>query len=228
MEKAQSLLKRKPYSMEVQVDTYSPKNESNTFSCNSFWLVAEQKAVVDLGSLQIAKRLPLDEACCIIITHVHPDHTAALAQVSLPDTTTVLMHSADAEAIGTWTWAAPKFGARTLQFHVDRFVRDGETIDLGDSVLRVIHTPGHTCGSICLYEADSKSLFSGDTVFPNGGIGRTDLPGGSSQDLIRSISKLAKLDVRVLYPGHGRVTTSNVNEQIKRSLNFAKAIGGSG
>jgi glyoxylase-like metal-dependent hydrolase (beta-lactamase superfamily II) len=228
--KAQSLLKRKPYSLEVQVDTYSPLNEGSTFPLvsNTFWLVAEQKAVVDLGSLQIAQRLPLDEACCIIITHAHPDHIAALGRVSLLDTTAVLMHAADAEAIGTWTAAAPIFGASTLQFHVDQLLGDGQTIDLGDSVLRVIHTPGHTLGSICLYEADSKSLFSGDTVFPHGGIGRTDLPGGSSQDLIRSISKLAKLDVRVLYPGHGKVTTSNVNEQIKQSLNFAKAIGGLG
>lgn len=81
---------------------------------------------------------------------------------------------------------------------------DGAKIDLGDSTLRVIHTPGHTPGSICLYEAQSKSLFSGDTVFPYGSVGRTDLPGGSSRDLIRSISRLVKLDVSVLYPGHGR------------------------
>lgn len=207
----------------MQVDTYSRLNESNTF-----WLVAKEKAVVDLGSLTIAKQLPLGEACCIIITHWHYDHTAALDQVTLPDSTTVMMHAADAEAIGTRGSVEAFFGVRAPQFHVDKLLRNDATIDLGDSVLRVIHTPGHTRGSICLYEADSESLFSGDTIFPHGGVGRTDLPGGSSQDLIRSISKLAKLDVRVLYPGHGRVTANNVNEQIKQSLNFAKAIGGSG
>ena len=90
----------------------------------------------------------------------------------------------------------------------------------------MIHTPGHTPGSICLYEAQSKSLFSGDTVFPYGSVGRTDLPGGSSRDLIRSISRLVKLDVSVLYPGHGEVTSNNVNEQIKQSLELAKATEG--
>jgi glyoxylase-like metal-dependent hydrolase (beta-lactamase superfamily II) len=202
----------------VRVDTFSRLYESNTF-----WLNAEQKAVVDLGSLTIAKQLPLDEACCVILTHSHYDHTAALDQLELPSSTIVMMHEADATAVGTSASAAHFFGAPPPQFNVDTLLRDGASIDLGDSILRVIHTPGHTPGSICLYEAHSKSLFSGDTVFPHGGIGRTDLPGGNSHDLTRSISRLTKLEVSVLYPGHGEVTASNVNEQIKRSLTFAKA-----
>jgi len=88
----------------------------------------------------------------------------------------------------------------------------------------VIHTPGHTPGSICLHEVQSKSLFSGDTIFPQGSIGRTDLPGGSPQDIVRSISKIAQLDITTLYPGHGAVTADNVNEQIKQSLMLARAI----
>jgi hydroxyacylglutathione hydrolase len=216
---AQALLQRKPYSMEVRVDTFSRSYESNTF-----WLVAEQKAIVDLGSLTTAKQLPVDDACCVILTHLHYDHTAALDQLKLSGNTKVMMHEADAKAIGTSASAAHFFGAPAPRFHVDTLLRDGARIDLGDSVLRVIHTPGHTPGSICLYEANSKSLFSGDTVFPYGGIGRTDLPGGSSRDLIRSISRLVQLEVSVLYPGHGEVTANNVNEQIEQSLKFAKAI----
>lgn len=202
----------------MRVDTFSRLYESNTF-----WLNAEQKAIVDLGSLTIAKQLPLDEVCCVILTHSHYDHTAALDKLELPSSAIVMMHEADATAIGTSASAAHFFGAPSPQFHVDKLLRDGASIDLGDSILRVIHTPGHTPGSICLYEAHSKSLFSGDTVFPHGGIGRTDLPGGNSHDLTRSISRLTKLEVSVLYPGHGEVTASNVNEQIKQSLTFAKA-----
>ena len=118
------------------------------------------------------------------------------------------------------------FGAHAPKFRVDTVLTDGDKIDLGDSTLRVIHTPGHTPGSICLYEAQSKSLFSGDTVFPYGSVGRTDLPGGSSRNLIRSISRLVTLDVSVLYPGHGEVTANNVNEQIKQSLKLTKAAAG--
>jgi glyoxylase-like metal-dependent hydrolase (beta-lactamase superfamily II) len=203
----------------VRVDTFLQPYKSNTF-----WLIAEQKAIIDLGSLTTAKQLPLDEACCVILTHLHYDHTAALDQLKFARSTKVMMHEADAKAIGTGASAAHFFNARAPRFHVDTLLRDGTEIDLGDSILHVIHTPGHTPGSICLYEADSKSLFSGDTIFPYGGIGRTDLPGGSSLDLIRSISRLAKLEVSVLYPGHGEVSAKNVNEQIKQSLKFAKAI----
>jgi hydroxyacylglutathione hydrolase len=196
---------------------------SQTIESNTFWLISQQKAIVDLGSLTTAQQLPLDEACCIILTHSHYDHTAALDQLRLPGSTKIMMHEADAKARGTSASAANFFGACAPRFHVDTLLKDGTRINLGDSVLRVIHTPGHTPGSICLYEDHSKSLFSGDTVFPYGGIGRTDLLGGSSHDLVRSISRLAKLEVRVLYPGHGKVTTDNVNEQIRQSLKFAKA-----
>ena len=202
----------------VQVDTFSQPYESNTF-----WLTAKQNAVIDLGSIKTAKQLPLHTACCIILTHVHYDHTAALGQLRLPEKTIVMMHEADAHAIGTASSAASFFGARAPKFRVDMLLADGSEIELGDSTLTVIHTPGHTSGSICLYEAQSKSLFSGDTVFPYGGIGRSDLPGGNPHDLTRSVSRLAKLDVRIMYPGHGEVTSNNVNEQIKRSLEFAKA-----
>jgi len=203
------------------VDTFSRPYESNTF-----WLTANKNAVVDLGSLIIAKQLPLNEACCIILTHLHYDHTAALDQLKLSSKTIVMMHEADAKEIGTSASAAHFFGARAPKFCVDVVLTDGAQIDLGDSTLRVIHTPGHTPGSICLYEAESKSLFSGDTVFPYGSVGRTDLPGGSSRDLTRSISRLVKLDVRVLYPGHGEVTSNNVNEQIKQSLKLAQGTEG--
>ena len=205
----------------MRVDTFSRSYESNTF-----WLSARKNAVVDLGSVMTAKQLPLDEACCIILTHLHYDHTAALDGLKLSGKTVVMMHEADAKAIGTSASAAHFFGARAPKFHVDTVLTDGAEIDLGDSTLRVIHTPGHTPGSICLYEVQSKSLFSGDTVFPYGSIGRTDLPGGSSRDLIRSISRLVTLDVSVLYPGHGEVTANNVNEQIKQSLKLAKAAEG--
>jgi hydroxyacylglutathione hydrolase len=203
------------------VDTFSRLYEGNTF-----WLTAKQNAVVDLGSVVTAKQLPLDEACCIVLTHLHYDHTAGLDQLKLRGNTLVMMHEADAKAIGTSASAAHFFGASAPKFHIDTLLTDGAEIDLGDLTLSVIHTPGHTPGSICLYEATSKSLFSGDTVFPFGGVGRSDLPGGGSKDLTRSISRLAKLDVRVLYPGHGQVTSNNVNEQIKQSLKLAKATEG--
>lgn len=202
----------------MRVATYSSLSVSNTFL-----IEAEKEAIVDLGSRQVAAQLPMSEACCIILTHVHYDHTAALDLLDLPKGTVIMMHEADAQARESNISASQVFGARTPRFNVDILLKDNMKIDLGDISLHVIHTPGHTPGSICLYEPRSKSLFSGDTVFPYGGIGRTDLPGGSSHGILHSISKLARLDVTTLYPGHGPTTADDVNGQIKQSLNLARS-----
>ncbi len=202
----------------MHVVSYSSPPASNTFLIN-----AEKKAIIDLGSRSFVAQLPLGEVCCIILTHAHYDHTAALDSLNLSQRTAVMMHEDDAQARDTKVSASHFFGARAPQFSVNTLLKDNTDIDLGDVSLRVIHTPGHTPGSICLYEPLSKSLFSGDTVFPYGSIGRTDLPGGSARDLVTSITKLTELDVTTLYPGHGPVTADNVNGQIRQSLNFARS-----
>ncbi len=207
----------------MQVVTYS-SSASDTFPVsNTFVITAEKKAIVDLGSRSIAAQLPFGEMCCIILTHAHYDHTAALDSLNLSQATAIMMHEDDAQARNTTASASHFFGAQAPQFSVGMQLKDDTTIDLDDVSLRVIHTPGHTRGSICLYEQQSKSLFSGDTVFPYGSIGRTDLPGGSARDLVNSIKKLTELDVTTLYPGHGPVTADNVNGQIRQSLNFARS-----
>ena len=201
----------------MHVATYSFPPASNTFL-----ITAQKKAIVDLGTRSIAALVPLGDVCCIILTHAHYDHTAALDSLDLTEATAIMMHEDDAQAKDKVS-ASHFFGAEAPQFRVDVRLKDNEHIDLGDVSLRVIHTPGHTRGSICLYEPESKSLFSGDTVFPYGSIGRTDLPGGSARDLVTSIKKLTELDVATLYPGHGPVTADNVNGQIRQSLNLARS-----
>ncbi|MGZ4916889.1 MAG: MBL fold metallo-hydrolase [Halobacteriota archaeon] len=201
----------------VAYSSYSPRTS------NTFLIKAEREAIVDLGSNLVAAQLSLSGACCIILTHAHYDHTAALDSLNLPKRTAIMMHEADALARES-TSISRVFGAPPPQFNVDILLKDNMNIDLGDISLSVIHTPGHTPGSICLYEPQSKGLFSGDTVFPNGGIGRTDLPGGSSNDIVDSISKLTEIDVTTLYPGHGPITVDHVNEQIKQSLNLARSV----
>ncbi len=81
-------------------------------------------------------------------------------------------------------------------------LKEGDEIDLGDYLLKVIHTPGHTSGSICLLEEDKSYLFSGDTVFKDS-VGRYDLPSGNFEDLKQSLKKLCNLNVKEVFPGHG-------------------------
>ena len=99
----------------------------------------------------------------------------------------------------------------------------GETITIDDFNLQVIHTPGHSPGGMCLYEPEKKVLFSGDTVFSYGNVGRTDLRGGNSRLLVESIERLMKLDVEYLCPGHMNAVTGG-NEHIRNSYNFAKMV----
>jgi glyoxylase-like metal-dependent hydrolase (beta-lactamase superfamily II) len=90
----------------------------------------------------------------------------------------------------------------------EQHLREGEQLRIGDLVFDILHTPGHTEGSVCLYEERLGLLLSGDTLFADGW-GRTDLPGGSDEQMVGSIARLARVlppGVRVL-PGHGRETT---------------------
>ena len=102
-------------------------------------------------------------------------------------------------------------------------LHDGEQLRIGDLVFDILHTPGHTEGSVCLYEERRGLLLSGDTLFPNGW-GRTDLPGGSEEQMAASIGRLARsipAGVRVL-PGHGPETT------IERELPWMQAVDSTG
>ena len=101
----------------------------------------------------------------------------------------------------------------------DILLKGGERLNLGDFSLQVIHTPGHTPGSICLYQ--DVILFSGDTIFAGGNIGRTDL-GGDNKDLVSSIKKLTRLNVEIVYPGHGESIGKNAKEEILSSLQSAE------
>lgn len=92
----------------------------------------------------------------------------------------------------------------------DQILSDGDRI--GD--LLVLHTPGHTRGSICLYHEEERALISGDTVFPNGSFGRTDFPGGSTEALKRSLDRLVTFEVESLYPGHERPVTAGAGRHL--------------
>ena len=139
----------------------------------------------------------------IVLTHCHFDHIGGLR---------ALVKEFDAEpmaGMGDAPYIANGDPAYTLSRmfggdlgHMDmRELVEGDIMDLGEHRLRVIDTPGHTMGGICLYDEITKGLFSGDTVFAQG-VGRTDFVSGSSYDMRSSLKKLNQLDIGTLYPGH--------------------------
>ena len=178
---------------------------------NSYILLTKKPAVIDPSENvdailnHLKEHIKPEDLKYVILTHYHFDHVVGVPRLKKETKAKVMIHELD---------------AKFLNFKPDKLLKNADIIDLGNYSLKVIHTPGHTPGSICLYDVKSKSLFSGDTIFSGGGVGRTDLSGGDSEKLRKSIEKLSKLDVKILYPGHGEITNDSVNEQIRISLKF--------
>lgn len=148
----------------------------------------------------------------ILLTHGHFDHMVELeAWRALGIPLWIGEHETEALSNPSVN-VSPLFGYSFSTREADRLLRDGEEISLGDMRFQVIYTPGHTAGGICLY--GEGVLFSGDTLFADGGYGRYDLPGGDPQTLFTSLSRLLALPQdTVIYPGHGR--TGTVGEELR-------------
>ncbi len=162
----------------------------------------------------------------LINTHCHFDHTGGDMDF-VKAGSEVAIHEYEAELLregDQFITMAHYFGQEPEPIKAVRELRSGERIELGEAVLEVIHTPGHTHGSICLYEPGSGSLFSGDTVF-QGDVGRTDLPTSSSDDLVSSLQKLSKLKLTNLYPGHGPSVVGKGAQQIALALELLREDG---
>lgn len=143
----------------------------------------------------------------ILLTHGHFDHVLGVNIFKNKFNCKVLIHKNDKILLDTMKEFAARFGLPDVEIQkVDGFIDEGDIIEFGNNKIEVIHTPGHTQGCVC-YLIEDK-LFSGDTLFYEA-IGRTDLQGGSFNDIKSSIEKkLFKLDDKTqIYPGHGWEST---------------------
>jgi hydroxyacylglutathione hydrolase len=158
----------------------------------------------------------------LLLSHGHIDHVAGVPAVQAHSGVPVTMHPDD-RAILDWEQFAqlPFVPPDFAPFRVDIEMRDGMTVAFQDVTLRVLHTPGHTQGSVCfLFGLD---CFAGDTLFQRS-IGRTDLPGGDLQKLMVSIQNvLYRLAPKtVVHPGHGPVTTIEEEMLLNPFVPFAR------
>ena len=145
----------------------------------------------------------------IVITHAHIDHIGGAAKLKAATGAPVLMNQDDQELYDRLDVQASWLGMETPSHtEIDDAARDGDVLTLGRAEFRVLHTPGHTQGSISLWIPAENKLIAGDTLFRDS-IGRTDLPGGNPRQILRSIEdKLLGLpEETVVVPGHGPNTT---------------------
>jgi hydroxyacylglutathione hydrolase len=151
----------------------------------------------------------------IIVTHAHIDHIAGAHRLKQLTGAPILYNQNDLPLIKMMDIQAGWLGIPTPEVHApDSSLEHGQTIAITDLSGQILHTPGHTQGSACLYLPDHSLLLAGDTLFA-GSVGRTDLPGGNTRQLIRSIhDRLLPLpDEVTVIPGHGPRTNIGVERE---------------
>lgn len=198
-------------------------DELHINNCNTYLINGPVPVLIDPGHIayidnvikQLKKQqLKMEDIQIVLCTHGHPDHLESIQLFKETGAKTGL-HEADWKLLKNMK----KYIMGTTDMDIellrpDFFIQPGK-LNFSGTDLEVFHTPGHSPGSICIYQADDKALFTGDLIFKDG-VGRTDLPGGNGSTLKNSIKQLMDLEVDYLLPGHGEIITGK--EQIR--LNF--------
>lgn len=162
--------------------------------------IAEILALVEKHRLTIKQ---------IVITHAHIDHVGGAMKLRAATGAPILLNENDYALLKMLDVQAAWLGMRPPgKVEIDRSLSELDTVEAGPLRANVLHTPGHTEGSVCLYFPAERKLIAGDTLFA-GSIGRTDLPGGSFDKIIASLhgKLLALPDETMVVPGHGPITT---------------------
>jgi hydroxyacylglutathione hydrolase len=189
---------------------------SNTYIIESHG----ETAIIDVGYgpphsniIETLKELKIstEDVGKVLITHRHRDHTRDIKRLMEGnDDVKIYIHKNDRDIV-----------VESLKIGKDRVytLYGDEEVNVGKAKIKVIHTPGHTSGSICFQY--HETLFTGDLVFANGEYGRTDLPTGNHRELVKSLEKILTLNINSMLPGHGEILLKEAKSHIKLALKNA-------
>ena len=199
------------------------------YDSNIYIIIGKIPTIIDTGtglySIEIKETIKeyidLSKIKQIILTHEHFDHVGGTLDIlkATNGNAEIFAHNNTLRKLekGESSFAR-LLGGVMPKIHVDTALSDSENVIIGDEEFEVLHTPGHSPGSICFYCKKIKSLISGDTIFAHGDFGRYDLPGGDFSSLLKSIDRLTALDVKDLYPGHGPVVETVGKDHVLQSF----------
>lgn len=197
------------------------------FDANMFIIDGEKPILVDAGTgfkvettiSSINKILQGRKLHSIVLTHRHFDHVGGAMAVA--EATGAKLYAGTEDAIplragDSKSTLGVDFGGRIDPMPIND-LHEGDILETGSHTIKIIKTPGHTIGSICLYDEESKELISGDVLFVNS-IGRYDVPTSSRTDLVESLRKIHRLHAKVMYPGHGPIYKGEVSDMAAYGL----------
>jgi len=205
------------------------------YDSNIYVIDGKKPTIIDCGTginhnrtiEKIKTYIDLKKISQIILTHEHFDHTGGIRKIKeeIGKNVKIISHKLAAEKIESGkSNFARMLGTEMKSIPVDIKIENEQKMIIGDETWDIYYTPGHSPGCISLYEKNSKSLISGDTIFSQGYFGRYDLPGGDPHLLKKSINRLSKLDIENLYPGHENIVEKNAEEHIKKTLQNIRYI----
>ncbi len=200
------------------------------YDSNVYLLEGEDPIVVDAGTgmytpavlEEISRLVPLERVGRIVLTHSHYDHIGGAAALQEATGAKVLLHEAEAMPLlegDTSLTASGMFGRGVGEIDIES-LQSGQRLSCGGAELEVVHTPGHSPGSIALVDHESRSAVVGDTVFCDGGVGRWDLPGGDLRQLMESLGRLKNLDLKNMYPGHGGYAEGDAAKHLRMATKY--------
>ncbi len=175
----------------------------------------KQKALIDTGTGMYHSFLEgsllkvgvtIESITDILLTHSHIDHIGGVANIIREASPKVHLHKAEADLINAGDMRltlADTFGAEVPRMKIEGVLQEGSMISIGNIKIDVLHTPGHSSGSVCYHIKEKGIVFTGDTMFSGGSFGRVDFPTGNPREIVESLKRLSELDdFNTALPGH--------------------------